>query len=234
MTAPTYRSKSYPSGMSSPIVSPDGTGVTHAAEPAGAAQDDILIWDLLLYQLRNVLTPPSGWSLAYNIAGGSELRAIRYWIRRGASAPALTIGFDGYFYCESVITCWQGAKTSGSPFGAVSHPANVGTGTQLDSAAITTTASDSTIITHGMHWLGAPSGGWTAPSGYTGRELGSTGQGIAIASKALTGESGTSQDPGSLGTTSSGEYWAGTTELLSADSGGGTTTRNFTMMGLGS
>jgi hypothetical protein len=209
MTAATLRSTSFTTAVGAAV---------NAAEPAGAAQDDILIARITSQASVSVIDDPTthGWT-EIKVVTGSAIRFQSYWIRRGASAPYLEFGWSGAAGYAVSIDCWPGAKTTGSPIGATNLPSTTSTGTTLNSGSITTTANDSVIITAGTHNAGSPAGLWSVPSGYTAIDITGDGAGAYMGAcyKALTGNSGTSQDPGSMGTTSSDENYAITLELLS-------------------
>jgi hypothetical protein len=207
----------------------------NAQEPAGAAQDDILIARITSQASVSILDDPTthGWT-EIKVVTGSAIRYQSYWIRRGASAPYLAFGWSGAGAYAVSIDAWQGAKTTGSPIGATNLPAATGTGTTLDSGSVTTTANDSVIITAGTHNNGSPAGLWSVPSGYTAIDITGDGAGAYMGAcyKALTGGSGTSQDPGSMGTSgASDENYAITLELLSANPSGGGATSLLTPLG---
>ena len=208
---------------STSFVTNTGASVT-AVEPAGAAQNDIILALITSETKVSITDDPvtHGWT-QINVKAGASIRHQAYWIRRGAVAPYCLFQWSGITNYAVSLSAWSAAITSGSPIGATNLPAAFGTGTTLNSGAVTTTANDSVIITAGTHNFGAPIGGWTAPSGYTAIDLGGTEAYMGSAYKALNGGTGTSQDPGSMGTTSSDENYAITLELLAASPGGGST-----------
>jgi hypothetical protein len=215
MTAPINPNISFEGGSAASFV---------ATEPASAAQDDILLWSILSGTGVSITYAPAahGWTEIVTKSGSNGLRFSCYWIRRGASAPDLEISWSAGTDYNSLISRWTGAKTSGSAFGATNLPAAFFTGTTLDSGAVTTTANDSSIITLGFQQNAAPAGGWLPPSGYTGVLTGIFDDWFGCAYKALTGGSGTSQDPGSMGTSgASAEGYVITLELLSDDPSSG-------------
>lgn len=141
MAAPAFRAISTAGGSAAANI----TGT----EPTGAAENDILVAHLYI-ESDTAVTAPSGWSNSFNGAtmlaecntAGRAFRSYAYWIRRGASAPALTWTFLSSFRGLS-IAAYSGALASGDPwsFGttavrddetAATFPAVSGTTTDAD------------------------------------------------------------------------------------------------------
>jgi hypothetical protein len=133
-------------------------------EPAGAAQNDILIYWFVVHGGSSAVSTPAGWTLLYDLpATSADVRV--YWIRRGAGAAATTITWTGSGYAEANISAWTGAVTSGSPFDTNANNART-TSATVDCPAVTTTIENSAVIALGMNWTGWGSSP-TPPSGYT-------------------------------------------------------------------
>jgi hypothetical protein len=212
MTAPVYRSISIINWVEQTDIDPP--------EPAGAAENDILLYFIISAGAPFASwTPPAGWTELKKL-DGSTGEFYLYWIRRGASAPALRGVWDSLNWHAGYIAAYPGAATTASPFGATNLPASISGGaTSLDPGGVTTTANDSTILAGGANF-GDPATAWAAPSGYTLR--GPSTDTFTLASKALTGGTGTSQDPGSFGASAAAnEAWTFTLELLSENPSGG-------------
>jgi hypothetical protein len=149
-------------------------------------------------------TPPSGWTLLETRSVGGDYERWVYWIRRGGSAPDLTVSWAGANNWEWTMCAWTGALSSGDPFESTAQN-TVTSGTQPDPAAVTTATADTTVIVYGGSWRGfaAPAG---AISGYTtamnGTIGGDAGFAQAIAYKAVA--SAGVEDPGVMSNSASG------------------------------
>ena len=163
-------------------------------EPAGAAENDILLlWVASAYDLTGT---PTGWTLLYHTNFTSGNHTHFFWIRRGASAPVTEVAQGSSDYIEASITCWQYCATTGNPYSAVTN----GTAVQLnpcdaDPPSVNTTVNDTTVVALGMAWSDTTTG-FTAPSGYTIREAGASGDDLMVASKYVA--SAGAEDPGSF------------------------------------
>lgn len=193
-----------------------GTGTAAnvtGTEPAGAAQDDILIACLYI-ESDTAVTAPSGWTNTFDgVAalneleiGSSDYRQYLYWIRRGASAPALQWTFSSAFRGVS-IAAYSGALTSGDPFSfcSLAERDNQSAATFPDISGTTDDANELLI------WFGAcfsNSSSGTQPTGFSERldsaglvwELADKAQAAAGGTGTVTGASysGGSNDPASV------------------------------------
>lgn len=198
------------------------TNVT-AAEPSGAAQDDILV-AVLYIESDTTVTAPSGWSNSFNgtamlaelDTASNQYRAYGYWIRRGASAPDLTWLFSST-YNRIYVAAYSGAFSSGDPFsfGTPFERDNTASKDFPDSNGTTTTANELIIAIENGFALGA---GTTSPVPtnasitFTEREDAAGGYGSY---------DGTLAAAGATGTIDSGTY-----------TGGGNSTTSVLLMGL--
>lgn len=212
-----------------------GGGVNPTAtEPAGAATNDIL------YASANAtdaaITLPTGWTQLYSGSqvGGPSNNHTLYWvvgyIRRAGSAPSLQFTYSAggsVDYYELHLAAYSGVNTT-TAIDAVS--ADGGSGNvdlhQPDASAVVAVAANTIALVTMATWVGADTGGWTPPSGYTLRSDPSAGLAAGIAEKALVSPG--SENPGAwanlpAGANNSFQYWDGATITLNppAVAGGG-------------
>ena len=170
-----------------------------ATEPAGAASGDILIATVILAVGSSGFTPPSGWTLIDTRSVDGDFVRWAYWVRRGASAPALGFSWTGANNWEWGITCWSGCVASGNPIESFANNTVASTGTQPDAAAVTTATADTTVVVIGTSWRGflAPSGAITGyTTAFNGNDGGNTQFAHAVAYKAVA--SAGSENPGAM------------------------------------
>lgn len=146
-----------------------------AVEPAGAAQDDILItW--LYIESDTAVTPPAGWTntfasvamLSECNAASSPFRLYAYWIRRGGSAPALGWTFASSFR-GIYVAAYSGALASGDPFSFADHQVRDTTAARTIPNCSGTTVDANEMLVWGAGTFANPTG-TTVPTGYTSRQ----------------------------------------------------------------
>lgn len=185
MASPTFVNKTFVKSTEETVT---------PSEPSGAAENDILIaW--LIHDQGTSATAPSGWTVL-NYFDSTSFNGQLAWIRRGSSAPSLTWSFQ-FSNFEISLTAWRGCLASGSPINASAYATpTTRNPNNPDCPAVTTTVADTTVIAFGAAW--GESNPFTAPSGYTGRELNAVDNGkICVASKAVA--SATTENPGAFG-----------------------------------
>lgn len=180
----------------------NGTDLT-ATEPAGAVENDILFYWLIIQSTISNFSAPSGWTLLVDLSNGNtgssqQFAAWLYWIRRGGSAPSFAVSWTTSRYREASITCWSGCKTTGNPYNVV---ANNAYNTTTDPAApncpaVITTVANTVIVPFGASWQG-PTTVYSAPTDYTIREPGEAGTALCVASRDVAAIG--SENPGSFG-----------------------------------
>ena len=167
------RSKTYTTNTSTTVT---------PAEPAGAAQNDILfIW--MEIQGDQVVTTPTGWTELYHLQSTPNfLGGHLYWIRRGSSAPSYVISWTGgAMYYEVSVTAWSGVRTNGSPFDVTNPRTPIARNpSNPNCPAVLTTVPNTVVINFGMGWTG-----WTTvaspPAGYTIAEAAGPNLDLAVA-----------------------------------------------------
>lgn len=191
-----------------------------ATEPAGAAQNDILLMYFLLETeaaIAETYAAPSGWTqlAKVNTNGTTNIRfsSAIYAIRRGSSAPSYGVtNIDTAaptFYVEAVVSSWSGVDTGV----AMSSLIVADTGNQSgnpanpDSPSVITTVNNSVVVSLGPSWAGASSI-WSPPSGYTIGDNGSAFGEAPFAYK-LVATAG-AENPGAFSGAASGvdPWWA--------------------------
>jgi hypothetical protein len=182
------------------------------AEPAGAAENDIILIVALTQYGSAVNVCPSGWS---TVVFADRQESVPPWgvnvcgIRRGASAPSL-VSTDNIYWVEGDTVLIRGAKTTGTAWAGtkVGPPAVTHTPANPNTPSIA--AHDySLVLSIGAAWDNLPATYWTMPSGYSEIEKGHTSgaAGVGIGYKAIT--SAATEDPGGFtGGSSSGDYCA--------------------------
>lgn len=148
-----------------------GTTLT-PAEPAGAAENDILIMFGWINTSTGAITHPTGWTKFFDFAGGPTFfQALAYWIRRGASAPDYQITWTNSQNAEFNVACFSGCKTAGNPYddlqivsGGSADPANP------NPPAVTTTGANRRIVAIG--YTGDQEEDFDPPTGYVTRSTG--------------------------------------------------------------
>lgn len=178
----TFRSKSCT------IYSGGATGTFSTSEPAGAAQDDILLYASAVFSGSVPITAPTGgWAQAYT-NDGSDMSVRVWWVRRGASAPGLSWSVtSAQTYAESLILAYPGCITTGTPYDDVQgNPVAAANPCNPDPPSATSAGTSRIAVAIGFGWGGEAGGGWTAPSGYTIREsVTAAGQAVSAADKAI-------------------------------------------------
>jgi hypothetical protein len=182
-----------------------GTATTYTgSEGSGWQQNDILIAFAAPYASPCTFTAPSGWTLVQSSVASSRVSSWGiWWIRRGASAPALNWTFSGSTYFELTIVAFSGCITTGSPIDvsaktAIRSPSGAAA---PDPPSITTVTADCLALAFGGSAYNG-SAAWTAPSGYS---IVVNGAGATvIASKQLTGTG--AENPGTFGGGATGEF----------------------------
>jgi hypothetical protein len=200
---PTFRSASFVGGTAANAT---------PSEPAGAADNDILVSFAISRQDAGALSIPSGWTSIYSGQTGSGSVHFFYnlaWIRR-SGAPALTWTTPNT-YREVYVLAYSGCTTSGSPIDA-SQDGGSTTTTNPDCPSITTVTANAMVLAIAGQWSGSGGGGWTAPPGYTRRSDNTAGNDAVIAEK-LVAVAG-AENPGAFsGGGGSGATWIGTIAL---------------------
>lgn len=194
MASPVFRSNSAGDGT--------GTGFT-ATEPAGAAEGDALLIEILVEDTHSSFTPAAGWE-EIRAQDAGPFTARTYGIRRGSSAPALNFSWVTSRYFEWSISAWSGIVASGDfvESSAVATP-NIGTGPTPP--PVTTLTADTTVVVIAWTWGGWGGGGATPPSGYTLR-YGPTGFDHGVASLAVA--TATTETPGAWANAGNAEQTA--------------------------
>lgn len=164
-----------------------GTGLNATpSEPAGTAQNDILI---AIFGVSAAGTPglPAGWTVITNgtEAIDGQFDYIIGVIRRGASAPNLTFTTGTSQYREVYIHAISGASTAGNAIDVIEVAARAtGNGTGgVDPPQVTTVNDNALIVIAGLCWAGSGGGGWGAPANYTIRGDNTAGNSIANATR---------------------------------------------------
>lgn len=176
-----------------------GTDLT-ITEPAGAAQNDIMVC-FFLVAAAGTPGAPTGWLVLTNGLQGFD-GLFDYHIsviRRGASAPSLTWTTGGSFYREGQIICISGASTAGTALDAVEVMAkangNGGANSNPDPPSVTTATANDLVIAGGMNWSGSGGGGWVAQSGYTIRSDNTPGNVIVVSTRTALVNPAGAEDP---------------------------------------
>lgn len=166
MAAPAFRAISTAGGSTAANI----TGT----EPTGGAQDDIYVAHLYI-ESDTAVTAPAGWSNTFNgttmmAECNTATRAFRsyaYWIRRGASAPALQWTFSSSFRGLS-IAAYSGALASGDPwsFGTTAVRDDT-TAATFPAVSGTTSDADEKLVWMGGDFIGGSAS--TQPTGFTER-----------------------------------------------------------------
>jgi len=206
-----FRSRSYLLTTSS------HTSVT-PSEPTGAAQNDILLYQFTVFTGSGTVTGPTGWTSAYSF-DDTDMRTRVWWVRRGASAPAVQVSWTtAMTYSELIVSAYSGCTTAGTPYDDVQgNPVTGANPCNPDPAAATSAGSGRVAVAMGFSWQGDSGAGWTAPSGYTLREGASGGGGQAVALADLAVGSG-SINPGAFSGAGAGANNAnGVTLILAPD-----------------
>lgn len=201
------------------VDSNSGTSIT-ATEPTGAGQDDILVAFMYGYNSGSYPTwdTPSGWTKQHTVQynSGSDYNDIGiYWIRRGASAPALTFSrSNGSDYNHCRIVRIDGCRTTGNPFTATAITP-VTASTTINPPSVSTSAGE--VVFCGGYMEAGNGGGWVAPSGYTLTVLFSASGLFTSADKTIS--SGSSEDPGAFGAETSSSQFGFSWSLTDAAGG---------------
>lgn len=200
----------------------DQTSVT-GTEPSGVQADDILIGFSVFGDHTELLTPPSGW-LPIETFDTSAVDGGIWYIVRGGSAPGLQWTWNGAAsrYVELIIVAFRGVDTT-SPIDVEGTPVSDTGSTNPDPPSITPVTNNVMVLVFTLHWTGAPSGGYTAPTNYTLMHSSSIDEDIGIAGRLLTGGAGTPEDPSAFGGNPgvSNIRWAHTIALKESGGGGG-------------
>lgn len=190
MASPSQRALSTTSDATATNITP--------VEPTGAAENDILVAHLYIESDTGV-TAPSLWSNTFRgtvalqecDTASNTFRHYAYWIRRGASAPALTWTHASAFRGITVIA-FQGCVTTEDPFSFFTQSKRDDTTarTYPDLSGTTLTADEL------LSWVGRfytePVASNTQPTGWTERQDGgSTSALIADLAQAVAGGTGT-------------------------------------------
>jgi len=195
MAAPAFRSLTT-------VTDATAANIT-GTDPAGAAENDILRADLYL-ESDTAVTPPAGWSndfagvpaLAESNTASQEFRHYAYWIRRGASAPALT-WTHASAYRGITIQAFSGAVTTEDPWSFLDNNVRDDTTAETYPDASGTTDTDDELLTWGGRFYTASSNGNTPPTGFAERQDG-TGTAALLADNAQAAAGATGTVTGAL------------------------------------
>ncbi|HSX15667.1 MAG TPA: hypothetical protein VLF40_02665 [Candidatus Saccharimonadales bacterium] len=189
------------------------SGPVDPGEPAGAAQNDILV-SLFMVTASSSYSLPAGWTSLYS--GTSATSQYKYnlaYIVRGGSAPSTSWTYSGLPYHEVYIVAFSGCDTV-HPINAQAQIASFqGVNTNPDPPSVTTTGFPAMILAIGTNWNGSASS-WTAPSGYILQTDNSAHNDCTISTKTLSLPG--SEDPGAYSGVSTGgsaDIWAATIAL---------------------
>lgn len=137
------------------LASTTGTSPT-VAEPAGAAQGDVLIAFGVATVAGAITQPPSGWTQLFRDSQGAFSWVVSY-AQRGASAPSsMTWGLTGSVYYEVHILALQpgvnvvrldAVSAAGSKGNADTH--------NPDPPSVTALAATSLAVAIGANWAGS-------------------------------------------------------------------------------
>lgn len=209
----TFRSKQW-------AVQGGGTSLA-PTEPAGAAQDDIILGKWIVGDAHSGFSLPAGWTQKGANLDCGNFHVYFGWIRRGSSAPSFTASWTTSQYAECVVAAYSGCVTSGDPFDDFQEAALAASGFGPDGPSATSTVANTMALSFGAHWSGSGSA-WTAPttpSAWTMRS-GASGDDVGFAELALP--SAQTVDPDAFGGfgVASGDRYAATAILKPAATGG--------------
>jgi hypothetical protein len=149
----------------------DSTTTGTVEEPHATKLDDVLILVILHADWRTLTAPTGGWNEIHNTSNGT-FRFIVYWIRRTGSAPGYTATLSGAGGLYMYLTSWRNVKNTGSPINASAVESMIQTDPAIpDPPSITTTTSNTAVLTVGWTTEQVDAGGVTHPAGYTAMPL---------------------------------------------------------------
>lgn len=162
--AVAYRSSSV-TGTSDAFVQSVGVPV-----PSGVVADDIILVALEMWESTDVtVSPPSGFTLLFNLVSGSSKLKV-FWKRAtGADSGSYTFTWVGNQWTMGHAVAMSGAKTSGDPIGS-----NFNTATATSTTIPTTTVTTASFIPGLVSLVSNENAAstTTSPTGFTLRQDG--------------------------------------------------------------
>lgn len=203
---------------STQLATATGTSPT-VAEPAGAAQGDVLVAFGIATAAGAITQPPSGWTQLYRDNQGAFSWVVSY-AQRGASAPSsMTWGLTGSVYYEVHILALQPgvnivrldvASAAGPKGNAVTH--------DPDPPQFTIAAATSLVVILGANWAGSAVA-W-AHATYTIRSTNTAGLDGVMAVLAFASPGVTNPAVFTGENTGANDYWDGASMSFTDTLGG--------------